>query len=157
MMKCLCIVVLLVISQSCSFEKKNTTTSLDKEIEILTQKINEFNQAFNTADLEKLEQMVTENYLHTNGNSKPIRKETWLNYLKKRKRSLESGELKIENYQMTETEIEMYDDMAIVSTRISFISNNSGTEKEQEFRVTNIWVKEGNDWKRAGFHDYRIK
>ena len=47
--------------------------------------------------------------------------------------------------------------MAIVTAKISFSTIKLGEQKENEFRITNVQVKEEGTWKRAGFHDTRIK
>ena len=68
-----------------------------------------------------------------------------------------TGSLIVNHYEMNETEVEIYDDMAIVTAKISFSTIRFEEQKENEFRITNVWVKEEVVWKRAGFHDTRIK
>ncbi len=146
----------LIFMSSCSTNTSSVPGSI-QEKEKLLERIEQFNSAFKNGDVEKLESMITDNYLHTNSNSKPIRKKDWIAYLQNRRNELASGELTVDNYKMDETEIEIYSDMAIVTAKISFSSTRSGEQKENEIRITNIWVKEGGFWKRAGFHDTRIK
>ena len=136
-------------------DTQNQDPSLQKEM--LLKRVEEFNNAFKLGDIEKLESMITEDYVHTNSNSKSIGKTEWVNYLKKRKAALDDGTLKVENYIMDDTEVVIHDDMAIVTGKISFTSIRSGERKDNEIRITNVWVKEGQEWKRAGFHDTRIK
>ncbi len=69
--------------------------------------------------------MITDNYVHTNGNSKSIAKVDWIAYLKRRKVALANGDLIVEDYKMDETEIQFYDDMAIITAKISFSSNSN--------------------------------
>ncbi|WP_242155945.1 nuclear transport factor 2 family protein [Aestuariivivens sediminis] len=128
-----------------------------EEKETLIKRIEEFNAAFIDGNVDKLESMITDNYLHTNSSSKVIRKDDWLAYLVKRKNEIESGKLIVKNYKMDETEIEIYDDMAIVTGKISFSTSKLDEQKEHEIRITNIWIKDEGIWKRAGFHDTRIK
>jgi len=148
--------LVLILIQSCS-TNTNNKPSLDQEKEILLSRIEQFNSAFKSGDVEQLELMITNKYLHTNSNSKSIRKNDWITYLQKRKKEIASGVLIVSEYKMNETEIEMYDDMAIVTAKISFSSTRSDVQKENEIRITNVWVKEEGIWKRAGFHDTRIK
>ncbi len=129
----------------------------DNEEHILWQKIDTFNQAFKEGDIEELKSMITENYLHTNSTSKPIDKNTWIAYLAKRKKDIASGNLVVHRYEMQEKFMRLYDDMAIISAKIITSSSRDGNLVENQFRVTNIWVKEENNWKRAGFHDGKIK
>ena len=106
--------------------------------------------------MDQLRQLVTDQYIHTNGHSAPIRKESWFEYLERRAIELESGELVVENYHMDDIKIEMYSNAAIVMAHVSFTSIVNDERKENAFRVTNIWVNESGQWKRAGFHDTRI-
>ena len=135
----------------------NENQSSEQELEALRERIDQFNTAFKNGDVKVLESMITDNYLHTNSNSKAIRKKDWVAYLHKRKKELASGELEVNNYKMEETEIELFDDVAIVTGKISFSSKRAEEQKENVIRITNIWVKEEGLWKRAGFHDTRIK
>ncbi len=150
---------LFIISGSfqCCKNENNLKSNFSEEKEKLIERFEEFNIAFRDGEIDKLEAMITNNYLHTNSNSKSIRKSNWLAYLAKRKEELTSGKLVVNNYEMNETEVEIYDDMAIVTAKISFSTIKSDEKKENEFRTTNVWVKEEGIWKRAGFHDTRIK
>ena len=146
----------LFFSFSCNDE---TPPKIDyqEEKENLIKSIEEFNSAFVDGNVEILESLITDNYLHTNSSSRVIRKDDWLEYLKKRKNELEGGELIITNYLMDETEVEFYNNMAIVTGKISYSTVNQKERKENEIRITNIWIKEAGLWKRAGFHDSRIR
>ena len=150
------IIVISVFIQSCQPENNQKSDQVEEKDELIKQ-IEAFNTAFRDGEVEKLESMITTNYLHTNSHSKPIRKDDWMAYLERRKKALVEGRLIVDEYEMTETEIEMYGDMAIVSGKISFKTIQASEQKENEIRVTNIWVKENGIWKRAGFHDSRIK
>ncbi len=119
--------------------------------------LDKFNESFKECDLETLNAMVADNYVHTNGNSKSIGKADWFNYLESRKKDLESGNLEVLEYKMDETAIEFYDNLAIVTAKISVENKKQDTVQNNEYRVTNIWVKENGIWKRAGFHDGKIK
>jgi len=151
-----CLFLFSFFIQNCKNET-DTKPSLDEEKENLIERIEEFNSAFKDCKIEKLEAMITNNYLHTNSNSKSIGKADWLTYLANRKTELSSGNLVVKNYKMSETEVKIYDNTAILTAKISFSSIKSGERKENEIRITNVWVKEQGIWKRAGFHDTRIK
>ncbi len=127
------------------------------EKEVLLARINEFNMAFKACDIELLKSMISNNYQHTNGTSKSISKDAWFEYLNKRKLKIESGELIVSSYEMNEVEMQVYDNMAIVTGKISVSSIRSGEEQENVYRITNVWIKEDGIWKRAGFHDGEIK
>lgn len=119
--------------------------------------LEKFNNAFARGNLEVLDALTTENYLHTNSNSKAITKDEWFNYLRKRNQQLKSGAIRILDYEFTEQQIEFHGTTAIVTGKVNVISKDSLGAQESQYRVTNIWVYEDGLWKRAGFHDGKIK
>ena len=123
----------------------------------LTTSIDTFNKAFAEGNLAVLDSMITSNYLHTNSSSKVIRKADWFNYLKKRNQSLESGEIEVLEYTLDETKIEYHGNSAIVTGKVTVKVKDSLGPKENQYRITNLWVYENGTWKRAGFHDGKIK
>ena len=114
------------------------------------------NTAFQTGDVATLEAMITASYQHTNGSSKAIGKEAWLNYLRKRKKAIDSGELEVLGYEMSELGIEFYGATAIVTAKVSVKNKTEDGTVNNAYRVTNIWINESGVWKRAGFHDGKI-
>lgn len=122
----------------------------------LAYSITTFNTAFKKGDVEKLESMITNNYQHTNGASKSIGKDAWLTYLKKRKKDIDDGNIVVTTYEMLETQLKLYDGFAIVTAKIKTTFTLDGKPKENQYRVSHIWVEEGSTWKRAGFHDSKI-
>ena len=148
--------MLIIVFTSCGIDHASNPNQEKVDQELLAT-IDQFNLAFQAGDVESLTSMITDNYLHTNGNAKSIRKEDWLNYLRKRTQEIQLGTLEVIDYKMEEVEIELYGQTAIVTGKIS-VSNKTGDEvSRNEYRVTNIWVKETDKWKRAGFHDGKIK
>lgn len=142
---------------SCDNTESYKENSIIRENELLTS-LKIFKQAFQKGNIATLESMITDDYVHTNGNSKAFGKDSWLNYLRKRTKRINDGELKVDSYVMDEQEIAFHDDMAIVTGRITVKSCRKGEEQiENQYRVTNIWVYESDGWKRAAFHDGKIK
>ncbi len=101
--------------------------------------------------------MITDNYKHTNGNSKVIDKTAWVAYLKKRKHNIISGALTVTSYKMDQMKVTLHNNTAIVTGRIQVSETQSGEHREKSFRVTHVWVNEVGNWKRAGFHDTKIQ
>ncbi|WP_303317883.1 nuclear transport factor 2 family protein [Flavivirga abyssicola] len=140
--------------------KKNEIGNKDIENEkiALLNRVEAFNTAFKVCNIAKLESMLTENYRHTNGISKPIDKRAWVNYLRTRKAQIEKGELVVNTYEMKDTEVELYNNhTAILTAKIVVSSKKQGEIQNNEYRVTNIWIKDDGIWKRAGFHDGKIQ
>ncbi len=67
------------------------------------------------------------------------------------------GVLVFHNYEMSELKIKFHNTTAIVTGKVSSSYSKKGEIKENEFRVSNLWVYEKGTWKRAGFHDGKIK
>ena len=119
--------------------------------------LKKFNTAFANGDLAILDSLTTENYVHTNGSSKVISKTDWFNYLRQRNHLLKSGDLKVLDYSLKEQQIEYHGTTAIVTGKVQIVTRDSLGTKEQEYRITNIWVYGNGGWKRAGFHDGKIQ
>lgn len=145
--------VTISVMTSCSVSdapEKPTKEGLQKAIST-------FNTAFATGNVPELVYLISDDYRHTNGNSKSIDAKSWLDYLHKRSADIRSKDLVVHNYDMDEIDIVMYNSSAVVTGRIKTSSTYQGNKRENEFRVTHIWVFENERWKRAGFHDGKIK
>lgn len=121
----------------------------------LEARLEEFDAAFVAADTKKLNQLVSADYVHTNGSSPPIGKEDWLNYMSSREKSLASGTLRILEYQVTDRRITYLDNTAVVNTRVYSDQVMNGRRRKATFQVTQVWRDERGVWKRAAFHDGR--
>lgn len=119
--------------------------------------LTQFNTAFAQGDLEFLDKHTTDNYRHTNSAGKAFEKDAWFNYLKNRKEDLESGALKIEAYELSEVDVQMHEDAAIITGKILTKGLNKEIAFQRFIRVSHFWVFEEGSWKRAGFHDTRIE
>ena len=112
-----------------------------------------FTEAFRTADIEALDQMLTDDYVHTNTGASPIGKAAWLDWMASRREQLARGDYVMETYELEEPEIALYGTAAVVTGMV----HASGTSNNQPFdnriRVTNLWVYEHGRWRRAAFHD----
>lgn len=123
----------------------------------LLEAIAEFNIAFQNADVPTLESMITENYIHTNGTSKAIQKEDWLNYLMKRRQQISTGSITPKSYSMDEMMVHFYGNTALVTAKIESQTEIQDSLHVNAYRITNVWIKEKDEWKRAGFHDGKIQ
>lgn len=69
------LIIFLTFFFACSSEDgANQDTA--PEVEQLMERVEAFNQAFKEGNVSQLESMITDNYIHTNGNSSPIDKTT---------------------------------------------------------------------------------
>ena len=123
----------------------------------LTDALHKFNKAFQDGDVKTLEAMITEDYVHTNGYSKAIMKQDWLSYLSRRSEDIRLGRLEVIDYKMDEIDMKFYDNMAIVTGIVTVTNKTDDNSTTNHYRVTHIWVKQDNMWKRAGFHDGKVR
>ena len=151
-------VILLGLFFLCLYScgKNNTTSNEQNEEEVLLSALEKFNTAFAEGDVVTLSSMITDKYLHTNATSKAIQKEDWLNYLQKREVEIASGLTETLNYEMDEVALTFYDDAALVTARIKTEVKKNDSVSAYRYRVTHLWIKENEEWKRAGFHDTGI-
>ncbi|MEO1255826.1 MAG: hypothetical protein AAFY41_13235, partial [Bacteroidota bacterium] len=75
--------IIIIVFTKCNSEEGQRTLSEFND-KGFRKTLKDFNKAFQEGDIDMLESMITENYLHTNGHSKSIGKSEWLSYLKKR-------------------------------------------------------------------------
>ncbi len=143
----------LVIATVLSCSQKQDTASQ----ETLVLAVKNFNEAFERGDVERLDQLITENYVHTNGSWKAFGKNEWLEYMRKRRARIDSGELQLSTYRMDDLNIEMHKTSAFVTGKIVMEGTENGESFKKEIRVSNFWVNKDGQWKRAGFHDTRIE
>ncbi|MEQ6168522.1 nuclear transport factor 2 family protein [Ekhidna sp. MALMAid0563] len=143
-------ICLILVTTSCT--KENVPSEKN-----LVAAIVEFNQAYKSGNVDRLTGMITNNYVHTNASWKSFGKETWLGYMEDRSKKINNGTLVVESYEMDELSIEMHNDTAIVTAKISTAGSEDGEPFNKNFRVTNIWVFDGSRWLRAGFHDTHIQ
>lgn len=149
-------ILLALVASFCADTGLADKTSGNAPQELL-ETIAAFNEAFQQGNVVALDSLTTEQYWHTNGNSKAIGKKDWFAYLDKREKEITSGNLEVINYQMTEREIRVYGDMAIVTGKIEVTQKARGEIQKNAYRVTNIWIHLDGSWKRAGFHDGKIE
>lgn len=119
--------------------------------------VGQFNEAFKNGEKALIESFIATEYLHSNGTSKAIDRTTWLNYITKRAQQIKSGEVTIQHYEMTEQDILINNNFGIVTGKVKVEGINKEGEFSNQYRVTNIWVKEAGRWKRTGFHDGKIQ
>ncbi|OEK02137.1 hypothetical protein BFP97_11655 [Roseivirga sp. 4D4] len=143
--------LLLVLSLGCqqTLEKgteKDLMTTLDK-----------FNLAFAEGDLDFLDRHTTSDYRHTNNSNKAFGKTSWFEYLTSRKEDLNNGVLNLQRYEMSEIEVQLYENSAVITGLIYTKGNHYSEAFDRQLRVTHLWVFQEGIWKRAAFHDTPIE
>ncbi|MBV6644818.1 MAG: nuclear transport factor 2 family protein [Cyclobacteriaceae bacterium] len=130
-------------------------TSTEKEK--LLNRLESFNEAFISADAEKLASMITADYMHSNGSSGPYNKKQWLNYVKSRRAKLDAGTLTVSKYEMQDIQVILYGAAATISGKVVTEGLENGKSYSKIFLVTHTWVLQDGYWHRAAFHDGKLK
>jgi Domain of unknown function (DUF4440) len=113
-----------------------------------------FSRAFLKADAEALDTLLTADYLHTNGGTGTVlTKIQWLEFIRGRRAELQSGRLQVARYEATNQEVRWYAGAAVVSTQVVSEGRRDGAAFESRLQVTQVWVRRGDRWWRAAFHD----
>ena len=116
-----------------------------------------FGEAYVTADVVALESLLADPYLHVNGaTGTVIGGEAWLGWVATQHDALEAGTLVIESYEIEDLLIRMRKDSSIVTGIVRSSGVRDGEPFRAAIRFTNLWVLEGDEWKRALFHDSAI-
>ena len=85
-----------------------------------------------------------------------IARDEWLAWVATQRAALEAGTLIIDEYEIRALTIRMRRDSANVTGIVSSRGSRGGEPFSREIRFTNVWVKDGEEWKRAMFHDSEI-
>ena len=116
--------------------------------------IDEFAEAYVRADVEALDELLADPYLHVNGSSGTVvGREEWLDWVAGRHDALADGSLVIDSYEVVDLTIRMRRSSANVTGIVRSAGSVDGVPFAREVRFTNVWVLEGEQWKRAMFHD----
>jgi hypothetical protein len=109
------------------------------------------------ADVSALQKLLTANYIHVNGHSGSVlNRDEWLKWVASRRRELGSKNLVINSYSVDDVKVQIYGEAAVLTGVVHSSGERSGAKFTLAVRFTNVWVKQGNAWRRAAFHDSRL-
>ena len=113
--------------------------------------------AYRDGDVETLESLITDQYVHTNSSSKPIDREAWLGWVANRAKAIDEGRLRVLEYDTSGVTVLRHGDTAIVTGLNRTVREHDGRREESAVRFTMVWVKTDEGWKRAAFQDCRVQ
>jgi hypothetical protein len=123
----------------------------------LASALRSFSAAFLKADAEALDTFLVTDYLHTNGGTGTVLDKTrWLDYIRTRRAALQRGHLRVDRYELVGTAITSYPGTAIVSSQVVTEGLQNSIPFASRLQVTQVWVRTGERWRRAAFHDSPI-
>jgi hypothetical protein len=116
--------------------------------------VSAFGRAFAEADKPVLQALLTKDYIHVNGRSGSVlNRDKWLKWITSRRAQLDSGELSITTYIVSDVKVQIYGEAAVVTGVVHSSGQRNNVLFSSRVRFTNLWVKQGGAWRRAAFHD----
>ena len=116
--------------------------------------VQSFGEAYVAADVVVLESLLADPYMHVDGSSGTVVDcATWLDWVATQRSALDNGTLVIESYEVEDLIVRMRRDSAITTGIVRSTGVRDGEPFATAIRFTNLWVLEGEEWKRALFHD----
>jgi len=116
--------------------------------------VSAFGRAFAAADVATLQTLLAQDYVHVNGRSGSVLdRDEWLSWITSRRAELETGQLVIETYSVEDVKVEVYGDVSVVTGVVHSTGQRNGESFDSGIRFTNGWIKSGDAWRRAVFHD----
>jgi hypothetical protein len=120
----------------------------------LRQALDSFSAAFVRADAEALDRLLASDYVHTNGGTGTVLdRARWLDYVRRRHADLRSGRTQVERYEWVGTTIRWHPVTAVVSGQVVSEGTQDGIPFTSRLQVTQVWIRVGERWLRAAFHD----
>jgi ketosteroid isomerase-like protein len=119
----------------------------------VTRAVHEFAGAFRAGDVAKVDALLHASYVHTNSGHKAIARAAWMDWLTSRSRKIESGELKVLSYELSDIEVIVSSNVAVVTGRVDTATQVSAGTERSKIRFTNVWMCDAGQWKRIAFHD----
>jgi ketosteroid isomerase-like protein/catechol 2,3-dioxygenase-like lactoylglutathione lyase family enzyme len=113
-----------------------------------------FGRAFREADMSALQTLLTDDYVHVNGGSgNAIDREEWLKWMASRRAEIDSGALVLSRYDVEDVTVRITGKTAVVTAVVHSSGKRNGVSFTSSVRVTNVWVEQAGEWRRAAFHD----
>jgi len=133
--------------QTSPYPQSNSTTEVRNAVSAL-------GRAFAKADVATLQTLLAQGYVHVNGGSGSVLdRDEWLSWITSRRAELDSGQLFIDTYSVEDVEIEVYGNVSVVTGVVYSTGQRNGASFVSRIRFTNGWIKSGDTWRRAAFHD----
>ena len=148
--------ILLALSAATSDPLPPPALSEEPDSVALEGALKAFSTAFVRADAGVLDTFLVADYLHTNGGTGAVlNKAQWLDYVRSRRSDLQSGRLSVERYETVGLVIRWYPSAAVVSSQVLAEGREDGIPFASRLQVTQVWIRVGEGWRRAAFHDSR--
>ncbi len=129
---------------------KNDTSAggnVEQQIKALTQQSRD---AALKGDATFLEQHLADNYIGVGAGGTEMDKDQAIDSRKK-------GQLKYDAIELRDQKVRVYGNTAVDDTEAHVKGTDNGKPFEGDYRVTFVWVKQGNAWKQVSFHSTKVE
>lgn len=124
--------------------------------DVVLARVAEFSDSFKEADVNKLDEMIHPDYIHTNTGGGVVDRPKWLAWVTSRRAEILAGKLILTKYENRDLEVRMHGDVAIVTGLNVSAGVRDGAPFERELRFTQVWRMWAGDWLRLAYHDTEV-
>ncbi len=117
----------------------------------------EFGEAYRAGDVDTVERLLAEQYVHINNGGNPINRQGYLDWNYLRKSKLDAGDWRVDAYALSDLEITLFGGSAVATGVVTASGQRDREQWNSKVRFSNFWIGEQGDWKRAGFHDTSLQ
>lgn len=141
--------LLIAVLPASAIESSSPQCNSDLESEIRLVSTTLIN-AYLNADIETLENILSDDHVHNNVFGMSMNKEVFL-------KDIRDGILRWEKYEIPSMDVRIYGDVAIVNGIIDAIAYRNDNPITGKFRFTNVFAKINGSWKNVHFHNTILK
>jgi len=116
----------------------------------------QFANAYRAGNTQVIDRLLASQYSHINNGGKPIDREAYLDWNRKRKAKLTSGAWSIASYDLSELKVTAFQESAVATGVVTASGERDGKGWNSKVRFTNLWIRENGAWRRAAFHDTKL-
>lgn len=151
------IISITLLHFALGFAEKERSQEILKWEQQVREHVEAFGEAFAVADVEALDALLADDYVHTNTDGSVHNKSSWLKWMASRHEEIKTGKIKIHRFENHDVHVRIYgNDTAVVTGKNHVRDERSGSVSVRWIRFTHVWIKSGNGWRRAAFHDSRL-
>jgi ketosteroid isomerase-like protein len=118
--------------------------------EILSIHTNTFNRALKEQDYIALEGLYADDYMLVRPDGSVLNKQEVL-------RDLRSGGLRFHSIELDQTRVRMYGSTAVLTAESQAVSSRDGMESRSHFRLTAVYVRQGQSIKLVHFQSTALR
>jgi ketosteroid isomerase-like protein len=136
----------VTLAQTAKGQEKNT----GKEAQQVTTLVNQGREAAVKGDAEFLERNLADDCININALGARMTKQEAIQARK-------AGKVKFQSIEPREQQVHVHGNTAIAEGTYSIKGTREGQDISGEYRTTQVWVKEGGNWKQVAFQSTPVR